>query len=60
MNPDLVLALEEECEAALKSVIEQYQLAGVTPQVLHLMAKAAVTVLEAAEATSSQSIWSRS
>lgn len=54
MNPDLVHALEEECSAAIGRIMEHYQVAGVTPQVLHLMSKAAVTVLEAVEATVSQ------
>lgn len=54
MNPELILALEEECAAAIEGILERYQLAGVTPQVLHLMSKAAVTVLEAVEATASQ------
>jgi len=54
MNPELIEALEEECAAALAGVIDRYQLVGVNPQVLHLMAKAAVTVLEAVEATASQ------
>ncbi|WP_437225761.1 hypothetical protein SH661x_004222 [Planctomicrobium sp. SH661] len=55
MNPDLVRALEEECETAIAEVLQRYQIAGVTDQVLHLMSKAAVAVLEAAECTASQS-----
>jgi len=54
MNPELIQALEEDCAEALAKVMDHYQVIGVTPQVLHLMSKAAVTVLEAVEATVSQ------
>lgn len=51
MNPELVQQLEEDCESALATAIEHYGMAGVTPRVLHLMAKAAVAVLEAVKET---------
>jgi len=46
MDPEQIRELEEACEAALSDVAADY-LADVSEQTPHLMAKAAVAVLEA-------------
>ncbi|MCR9199354.1 MAG: hypothetical protein NXI04_11965 [Planctomycetaceae bacterium] len=46
MNPEQLRELEEACEAALAEVAADY-LADASEHTPHLMAKAAVTVLEA-------------
>ena len=46
LSQDFVRDLEEECELAIREVIES-QFEGVSERTVHLMAKAAVTVLEA-------------
>ena len=47
MEPGFVRELEQECEEVLNQVVEQH-FDGLSPRIMHLMAKAAVTVLEAA------------
>ena len=43
---EFVAELEEECEAALREVVEGH-IEDLPPHIAHLMAKAAVSVLEA-------------
>jgi hypothetical protein len=47
MDHDEVRGLEEACEQALADVLRQHLHAPMSPRVRHLMAKAAVAVLEA-------------
>jgi hypothetical protein len=47
MQNDFVKQLETECEKAITKVVARY-VDNLPPQIAHLMAKAAVTVLEAA------------
>jgi len=46
MNRDDVAQMESVCEDALATVVEEH-FDGISPRTIHLMAKAAVTVLEA-------------
>ena len=46
MKPHEVAQLEADCEDALRSVVDD-QIKNVSPHTLHMMAKAAVAVLEA-------------
>ena len=47
MDPNDVRRLEEACQRALADVLRKHYRASVHPRVCHLMAKAAVAVLEA-------------
>lgn len=47
MEPGFVRELEQECEEVLNQVVDRH-IEGLSPRIMHLMAKAAVTVLEAA------------
>lgn len=46
MKPKDVNRLEADCEQALRSVVEKH-FDNVSPHTLHMMAKAAIAVLEA-------------
>jgi hypothetical protein len=48
MGPDDVRRLEQACERAMAELLRKHYSTSVDPRVCHLMAKAAVTVLEAA------------
>jgi hypothetical protein len=49
MNRDEIRQLEEACERVLTEVVRKHFEHAVEPRVFHLMAKAAVTVLEAVD-----------
>ena len=49
MNHDDVRRLEAQLEQAIGRSLADFYQGDISPDVLHLMAKAAVTVLEAAE-----------
>jgi hypothetical protein len=47
MNHDAVRELEDACERALAEVLQRHAVEPWSPRLSHLMAKAAVAVLEA-------------
>jgi hypothetical protein len=47
MDPNDVRRLEEACERAMAEVLRKHYSSTVQPRICHLMAKAAVAVLEA-------------
>ncbi|MBI3839581.1 MAG: hypothetical protein HY288_16800 [Planctomycetia bacterium] len=47
MEPKKVQKLEEACDSAIVDVLRKHYSSAVQPRVCHLMAKAAVSVLEA-------------
>jgi len=53
MRQDQVRKLEEACEAVLADVVARYADYSPDPQVFRFMAKAAIAVLEGAEAMQS-------
>lgn len=49
LDHEQIELLEEACEEALATVVQRFPEVSDHPELLHLMAKAAVTVIEAAQ-----------